>query len=189
MIPVYTPLLATYQISPSRLLSVMDPLLSLGFLWRCVATYCGIDNDAETKKYKMLLGLHSNEEEKNSNTGFSSLKHLADSFMPKPFVSKNESGEFSTNLLCKEFSVNNEINSLTINDSITQEKNDQLCLSEQEKHRLLRLHKILGDSVFLLEALRKHPFTTNKYMSPLLTDDKVLAKFPKTYLIVIFIII
>ncbi len=43
LIPIYTPFLSTYSISPSRLMSVMDPLLNLGVLWRCLAAYSGTD--------------------------------------------------------------------------------------------------------------------------------------------------
>ncbi len=37
LVPIYTPFLLSYSLSPSRLLSVMDPLLNLGILWRCLA--------------------------------------------------------------------------------------------------------------------------------------------------------
>ncbi|WKY16774.1 hypothetical protein Q1695_001415 [Nippostrongylus brasiliensis] len=41
VVPVYTPFLFQYLPSPSRLLSVMDPLLHLGVVLRCVAAYTG----------------------------------------------------------------------------------------------------------------------------------------------------
>lgn len=37
LVPIYAPFLLAYSLSPSRLLSVMDPLLNLGILWRCLA--------------------------------------------------------------------------------------------------------------------------------------------------------
>lgn len=61
---------------------------------------------------------------------------------------------------------------------------DNVALSTKQKQRLLQLHKMLGDSVFLIERLRNHPLGRNQYMSPLLSEDSVLAEFPKTYLIV-----
>ena len=39
LIPIYTPFLLTFSLSPSRLMSLMDPLLNLGILWRCLAGY------------------------------------------------------------------------------------------------------------------------------------------------------
>jgi len=60
--------------------------------------------------------------------------------------------------------------------------NDQL--TSKQKQRLLQLHKVLGDSVFLIERLRNHPLAQNQFMSPLLSDNSTLAKFPSTYLIV-----
>ena len=42
----------------------------------------------------------------------------------------------------------------------------------------------MGDSIFLIEQLRYHPSPYEPYMSPLLSDDSLLAKFPYTCLIV-----
>ncbi|KAF8354708.1 hosl-1 [Pristionchus pacificus] len=41
IVPVYTPFLFQYLPSPSRLLSMMDPLLHMGIVLRCVAAYTG----------------------------------------------------------------------------------------------------------------------------------------------------
>ncbi|CAJ0577267.1 unnamed protein product, partial [Mesorhabditis spiculigera] len=41
LVPCYTPFLFQYLPSPSRLLSVMDPLLHMGVVLRCVAAYTG----------------------------------------------------------------------------------------------------------------------------------------------------
>ncbi len=62
--------------------------------------------------------------------------------------------------------------------------NAEFHMKKEQKERLLQLHRVLGDSIFLIEKLRNHPLTLNPLMSPLLSDDSVLAKFPKTYLIV-----
>lgn len=61
LIPIYTPFLSTYSISPSRLMSVMDPLLNLGVLWRCLAAYSGIDFKKETEKFKSILNLDTSK--------------------------------------------------------------------------------------------------------------------------------
>lgn len=50
--------------------------------------------------------------------------------------------------------------------------------------RLLCLHKLMGDTVFLIEKIRNHSFPMNQFMSPLLSDDKIIAQFPKTCFIV-----
>lgn len=37
VIPIYAPFLLSWSITPSRLLSLIDPLLNFGTLWRCQA--------------------------------------------------------------------------------------------------------------------------------------------------------
>lgn len=49
---------------------------------------------------------------------------------------------------------------------------------------LQELHKLVGNSVYLIELLRHNKLSSNQFMSPLFSDDAVLKKFPKTYLIV-----
>jgi len=66
--------------------------------------------------------------------------------------------------------------------------NSDLNMDEANRKRLLYLHKVLGDSVFLVEKLRDHSLTSNQFMSPIFSDDSVLSKFPKTYLIVSIIV-
>jgi hypothetical protein len=58
----------TYSLSPSRLLSVMDPLLNLGILWRCLAAYVGIDFRIEADKHKSLLNLEKTPIENSTTT-------------------------------------------------------------------------------------------------------------------------
>jgi hypothetical protein len=58
----------TYSLSPSRLLSIMDPLLNLGILWRCLAAYVGIDFRIEADKHKSLLNLDKTPSESNIMT-------------------------------------------------------------------------------------------------------------------------
>ncbi|GMR61075.1 hypothetical protein PMAYCL1PPCAC_31270 [Pristionchus mayeri] len=65
IVPVYTPFLFQYLPSPSRLLSMMDPLLHMGIVLRCVAAYTGgyaacggqanpTQSETETKGHKSL---------------------------------------------------------------------------------------------------------------------------------------
>jgi acetyl esterase/lipase len=120
LVPIYTPFMTNYNYSPSRLLSLMDPLLNIGMLYRCISAYYGIDIDKEKDRFKAEV----------------------------------------------------------LNDEKTKE-ND---------YRFKRLHQLLGDSVYLIEKCRKHPFSKDPFMSPLLSDDSMLAKFPHTFLIVSFAI-
>ena len=62
----------------------------------------------------------------------------------------------------------------------------EFYMEETHKKRILHLYKVLGDSVFLVEKLRDFPLTINEFMSPMLSDDSVLSKFPQTFLIVSF---
>ncbi|VDN33841.1 unnamed protein product, partial [Cylicostephanus goldi] len=50
IVPVYTPFLFQYLPSPSRVLSVMDPLLHMGVVLRCVAAYTGGYGNNNKKK-------------------------------------------------------------------------------------------------------------------------------------------
>jgi len=203
LIPIYTPFLSTYSLSPSRLMSVMDPLLNLGVLWRCLAAYCGIDYKKETERFKSMLDLpdstKTSEKLKTSPTMTSILKTT-------PFralLSRSNSANLVNNKTTQpnEQNVVYSKNSIDLNipDKLEKpiaEKTDNASPTEEvksppageeltlkQKQRLLQLHKVLGDSVFLIERLRNHPLTQNQFMSPLLTDQAVLAKFPKTYLI------
>ena len=47
IVPVYGPFLIRYSISPSRLLSVMDPLLHNGLLIKCLGAYAGQEHPVE----------------------------------------------------------------------------------------------------------------------------------------------
>ncbi|PAA64049.1 hypothetical protein BOX15_Mlig010708g1, partial [Macrostomum lignano] len=43
LLPIYTPALIRFTPSPSRLMAIMDPLLPVGILTRCLLAYAGID--------------------------------------------------------------------------------------------------------------------------------------------------
>lgn len=226
LIPIYTPFLSTYSISPSRLMSVMDPLLNLGILWRCLAAYSGIDYKKETEKYKTMLDItQSSKTSENRQSIMRTSPTMASIIRTTPFKTflsrtnsnslinnnksppttptqsapnKNFSIRFSK---CESTDLNTqskateeilEIETLNVDchtdqkPTIDQTDNFQqdTSLTTKQKERMLQLHKVLGDSVFLIERLRNHPLGRDQYMSPLHSDDKLLAQFPKTYLIV-----
>lgn len=225
LIPIYTPFLSTYSISPSRLMSIMDPLLNLGILWRCLAAYSGIDFKKETERFKTMLNLPDNSNQ-SAKPALRSSPTMASLIKTTPFkafltrstsalgnksppasptspkdqsenfnirYSKRESFVFDSKTsnapIATEELVNIEMNSPSqhtikeIEDLTTKVVKTQEILTAKQKERLLQLHKVLGDSVFLIERLRNHPLGRNIYMSPVLTDDELLSQFPKTYLI------
>ena len=74
-------------------------------------------------------------------------------------------------------------NSIMIETTDSIPLKDDEELAENEKN-LMELQKLIGNSVYLIELLRNHPLPLNSLMSPLLSDDSILKKMPKTYLIV-----
>jgi hypothetical protein len=201
LIPIYTPFMLNYSLSPSRLLSVMDPLLNLGILWRCLAAYVGIDFKLETEKFKTLLNLNdktlSNKSSPSKSHSLSkslSLRALlsrstSSSNDAQPIGSETSSIRNSPNRDSSRSPDLNYISSCSSDDEKRNSSSDtdlykNLYLDETNRKRLLHLHRVLGDSVFLVEKLREHSLTTNEFMSPLLSDDSVLSQFPRTFLIV-----
>lgn len=198
LVPIYAPFLLTYSLSPSRLLSVMDPLLNLGILWRCLAAYSGIDFKTETERYKNILNLDREDQASGASTS-SSLKKSVKENSKRFSVRYSKSDSFDRDETSKnvasvsnandkvEFDVNNEnddsyensdvFNIAPMSDSPTDEK-------LFDKEELLRQYEIMGDSIFLIDKLRNHESTYSQYMSPILSDDSVISKFPKTCLIV-----
>jgi acetyl esterase/lipase len=112
LVPIYSPFLLTFSLSPSRLLAMMDPLLNMGILWRCLAAYCGIDPKTETEKYV---------------------------------------------------------------------KNEALI---DENPRVAKYVDVIGEAIYMVETMRQHNLPATEYMSPLLSPDSHLEKFPKTIMIV-----
>jgi acetyl esterase/lipase len=200
LVPIYAPFLLSYSLSPSRLMSVMDPLLNLGILWRCLAAYCGIDFKTETEKFKLDLNLSDTSpstpsKPKSSRSSNGSLK----SSKLKIRYSKSDSSIEQNEELTTErvlIDTNNNKNEENggvevfengfgnINAEDIEDDTDEKLSRMNRNKRLLKMHKIMGDSIFLIEKLRNHELTTDYCMSPLLSDDKLLAKFPPTCLIV-----
>ena len=208
VIPIYSPFISTYNISPSRLMSLMDPLLNSAFLWRCMVSYLGIDYKKEIEKYKFQLYSTDPINDMNNSavkkTFYKKVKRLSLTIPKNKFKSllsrshsvKNESLTTAatspiTNELHRGLSQlsisENQVNADKESDD-NDESNVETCasniLTPKQKKRLLQLSKVAGDSVFLIEMLRIHPTTQSIFMSPLLTDDYVLAQFPSTHLIV-----
>lgn len=173
LVPIYSPFLLTYSISPSRLMSIMDPLLNLGILWRCLAAYSGIDFKAETERYKIMLNL---EEVKQAEDKISSVK-----FSKSNSIESQEAIKIGEN-------ENVKINLKELNDcielaDIQPEFEADKLLSNEE---LLSYYELMGDAIFLIDKLRSNKVPYDHYMSPILSSDEILVKFPKTFLIVSF---
>ncbi|CAH1797098.1 unnamed protein product [Owenia fusiformis] len=67
LMAAYSPVLVRYIPSPSRALSIMDPLLPVGILLRCLAAYSGFADPTDTKDATMTTEQHSNNNDANSN--------------------------------------------------------------------------------------------------------------------------
>ncbi|RNA00411.1 hormone-sensitive lipase-like, partial [Brachionus plicatilis] len=170
LVPIYSPFLLTYSLSPSRLLSVMDPLLNLGILWRCLAAYSGIDFKAETERYKIMLNLGEIKkiDEKNSNVRFSKSESI-----DLPDEVKIGSQEKV------KISLENLDNRIDLADVQPEFQSDKLLTNEE----LLSYYELMGDAIFLIDKLRSNRVPYDHYMSPILSTDDMLSKFPKTFLI------
>ena len=176
LVPIYTPFLATYSMSPSRLLALMDPLLNLGILFRCVAAYCGFDAESDKIRLKNELNLFDNQKtpiKKTKSTQINTKKETRMRYSKSESVSfEMEEDQDSPPQINSELSVKSCIDQKTLLNNA----------------RLERMHKIMGDSIFLIEQLKNHPAPHENLMSPLLSDDSILAKFPHTCLIVSFLL-
>jgi hypothetical protein len=252
-------------------MSVMDPLLNLGILWRCLAAYCGIDFQTEIEKYRDFkeeilndpsISLSSSSATSsstetstinNSNSG-AKLSNRFSFKYTKSGDSNNNNKTATTATAAKSTELQSKRSSLSSNASSSQfyidssspekelvqeeivkmipaaetsftassspsishsqspaifseneaekdnegdevevSKSDKLLFGSNDnlqskihsnKERLVQLYKLLGDSVFLIEKMRNHPLTRDPFMSPILTSDEILSKFPRTYLIV-----
>jgi acetyl esterase/lipase len=187
LVPIYTPFLLTYSFSPSRLLSIMDPILNLGILWRCLAAYCGIDFKTESEHFKLMLNL--NQDAASPVTRAASAKSSASKRVVNNNSNNNASRAVSRepdDQLIKSSGVDQQKEDILEAESMTKNDEDeqQEIMASANKSRLLQLHAILGDSVFLIEKLRNNEMCSDLYMSPLLSDDAIISKFPRTCLIV-----
>ena len=45
IVPIYTPFRVHYIPSPSRMMSLIDPLLPIGILIRCLSAYAGVQDE------------------------------------------------------------------------------------------------------------------------------------------------
>ena len=48
-------------------------------------------------------------------------------------------------------------------------------ISDYERDRIRKLHGIMGDSIFLVEKLRSHDLPNDPFISPLLSEECILA--------------
>lgn len=168
----------------------MDPLLNFGVLWRCLAAYCGISFQTETENFRQML-IESNNNGMQSPTSIASgtpsssskknafrfpyksgQQHLSvDSSMPSPSDDPSQTNGCSKPVLKSSASIDDSSASLNL-------------LPDPEWDRIKRLHAIMGDSIFLVEVLRNHSLPNDPFISPLLSEDWILAKFPRTCIIV-----
>ena len=205
LVPIYTPFLLTFSLSPSRLMSVMDPLLNMGILWRCLAAYCGIDFKSEVEAYRAYLGI---EDTLSAFTATTKSKLNSPQSTSNSIINNSEnyynSNKQNDGSLLTDACHNEDVRVISYNNNnmtdLEQAAGLAMIVSQpssedehaarilREKERLLHYHSIMGDSIFLIETLRNHSLPQNEYMSPLKSSDSLLAKFPKTCLIVSFLL-
>lgn len=78
-------------------------------------------------------------------------------------------------------------NLLNMNNMYMSEIDGDDLMPFVERARLIEYHRIMGDSAFIIHALRHHPLPHKDLMSPLLSSDVILSQFPKTTIIVAFV--
>ena len=177
LVPIYTPFLATYSMSPSRLLALMDPLLNLGILFRCVAAYCGFDVENNKQKFLNALNIADNQNTQMKKT--MSTQPINPIKQTTLRYSKSE----AVSIEADEHEVSTE-NGENLNTIINQSDEALDDKTKLYNAHLERMYKVMGDSIFLIEELKNHPAPHENLMSPLLSDDTILRQFPHTYLIV-----
>ena len=189
-------------------MSLMDPLLNSAFLWRCMVSYLGIDYKKEIEKYKCQLYLTDTINDIYNSavkkTFYKKVKRLSLTIPKNKFkslLSRSHSVKHESSANAASSHITHELHkglselSISENQVIADKESDdneesivEACednvLTLKQKKRLIQLSNVAGDSVFLIEMLRIHPSTQSIFMSPLLTDDLVLAQFPSTHLIV-----
>ncbi|KJH43447.1 hydrolase, alpha/beta domain protein [Dictyocaulus viviparus] len=155
IVPVYTPFLFQYLPSPSRLLSVMDPLLHMGVVLRCVAAYTGGNiNNKKNEEIADHCG-HKSLQEYVDQGGSQSIVSLVQNVNDPLQVDSSEAGSL--------FSEKDE-------KPIKNEQEDEESIEEDEDARSISsvhigsdpLHIQLSSTVFdneLLNYLIKHPTT------------------------------
>jgi hypothetical protein len=143
--------------------------------------YCGIEfktmeKSKTFKKNQSFNSISNNSgEKKKDKKGSKVIKALS--------MDCSEHKARRPNILIKSQSCGH-LQSNLIDNTVSSDSTKTDGLDPEKDRKLNNLHKLIGDSVFLIELLRFHPLANNSYMSPLLCDDNVLKKFPKTYLIV-----
>ncbi|PIO76046.1 putative hormone-sensitive lipase [Teladorsagia circumcincta] len=156
IVPVYTPFLFQYLPSPSRLLSVMDPLLHMGVVLRCVAAYTGGH------------GSFQKNEENQDNAGHKSLQEYVEQ------VQKSQRFDFANVKDPNEQVLPTEPGSFFVDkekhDRIAEDDVEEDGSEEDEDTRSVSsvhigsdpLHIQLSSTIFdnqLLNYLIKHPTT------------------------------
>lgn len=187
LVPIYAPFLSTYSLSPSRLMSIMDPVLNFGILWRCLAAYCGIDFKTESENYRNILNSLNDASTADSNKKTTKLNKVSKpgSVDSNEFVNINISDvQLSVNNSTKKTNSEPELSEMINNKKPLRSSSSDESTEQESRDRLVKLHAIMGDSICLVEKLRIHELPYDQYISPLMTDDSIIAKFPRTCLIV-----
>ncbi len=148
-----------------------------------MAAYCGIDIRIEAEAYRNVNNT-TNEFSNNRKSLSGSLESNKTSSSNNNEINYSIKYSRSLNSTLDNFS-ENDLEKVVIDSdhNISQESSSNYT-KQILNDRLLILHKLMGDTVFLIEKIRNHSFPMNQFMSPLLSEDKIIAQFPKTCFIV-----
>lgn len=164
IVPVYTPFLFQYLPSPSRVLSVMDPLLHMGVVLRCVAAYTGGYGKGATEQGENSASHKSLQEyveqvQKNQRIDFTGGPHSIVSLVQNMHhIDKNDNGIQNPEI--GSFFVENDKKEA---DSESDDEVDTRSVSSVQIDAD-PLHIQLSSTVFdnqLLEFIMHHPTTKN----------------------------
>lgn len=180
---VYTPVLVKPQPSPSRILSVMDPLLPIGVLLRCLLAYAGI-NEANLPRQPLppafRSGLSSTNSPEEENVIFSA-DASSDRSSSSASLDSVEDAAFDEQNLAELDLAGGLQRAASFHDFGGRSRSTSLRWTTE----LVRRH--ITQNPHGTEAplfrMQLAPIPADPYMSPYLATDDVLCQLPPTALI------
>ncbi|KAJ1358760.1 hypothetical protein KIN20_017268 [Parelaphostrongylus tenuis] len=185
IVPIYTPFLFQYLPSPSRLLSVMDPLLHMGVVLRCVAAYTGaypngkkVADSSDHSTHKSLQE-YVDQVQKSQPFDFAggsqSIVSLVQNVNDPNQVKTSEAGSF--------FPEKEKAQEMEQDDEQSSEEDDDARSISSVHIGSDPLHIQLSSTIFdsdLLNYLIKHPTTKNSFPmvdenGDVISDERMLT--------------
>lgn len=176
----YAPFNVQFRPSPSRLLTLLDPLLPVGILTQCLAAYIGTTvNSGENAGNKPPAGSNGTVE-KAHNSSKDTCCYAEDVLLLPDVVKDSQSGSKQVQHASSEF------------DLVHSQKENLLTTRSQSDSALptgskIEIHqgKLMGVSSFgVLSDDHLTTMTKNPFISPLVASNEQLAKLPPIDLLV-----